>query len=314
MLKQCEFRVKCIVFIFVLIAVVYTGIGCRSSSSSEYQQRLQGMLLASAVADAMGGPHEGRSTEDSQAFLENGGWIQSFDAYTVWHHHHWNVYQRRAPAGTVTDDTRMRMDMTAFMIDYRKLYNSPLSEKDLASCVAERYSRARKAFERTDARYAAVSQPDSALDETRKQQFLAMWFAWEIFKTGTSVYIPEPAVTSPPYIRVSDDPDYGEYTPVWHLEPVQPVPVTESIKQTYHFNSYAKGHVMPLGLIHLLPAAAYFPGAPAEAYSYALSIDFFDVAEAPHYVGAACAILADLLGGRSWPEISAELMRSSLAT
>lgn len=290
-------------------------LSCRPSSSPlSFEHRVAGMLWASAIADALAGPHEGRSTEASQTFLKQGGWIDSFSEYTVWHQHHWNVYERRAPAGTVTDDNRMRLDMVGFMLDHARRSNSPLSREELADAVIQRYRKVRQAFLSIDAEYQAMEPPDSTLREQRKQHFLAMRFAWEIFKTATSVRIPQPPVLSMPYQRVSDDPRYGEYTPAWRLEPVESFAVTENIKSTYHFDSYAKGHVMPLGLIHMLPAAVYFPGDPAAAYRYIVSVDFFDIAEAPQFVGVACALLADLLGGTSWKDISHQLKQSSVAT
>ncbi len=300
------------IIVVVLISVLMTV--CKKlEPMPELHDRLQGILMASAIADAMAGPHEGRSTEESQTFLEKGGWINNFNDYTVWHQHHWNVYQRLAPAGTITDDDRMRLDMVNFMLDYREAHIDPMPREALAHYVIQRYLTTRQAFIRIDKKYQASRRPNSTLEQMRKEHFLAMWFAWEIFKTATSVVIPEPQVWSPPYQRVSDDPRYGEYSPAWHLQPVEPLPVTEEIKSSFHFNSYAKGHVMPLGLIHLLPVASYFPGSPRTAYRYVLSIDFFDIGEAPHFVGVACAIIADLLGNRKWSEISAVLRESTLA-
>ncbi len=307
-------EIKTFTCLLMIALVSVMTMSCTPKSAPNMPDRLHSMLMASAIADAMAGPHEGRSTKNSQEFLQNGGWINTFSAYSVWHHHHWNVYQRIAPAGTVTDDDRMRLDMVNFMLDYQKNHDGPMPREALARYVAQRYIDAREKFQENDAQFFAAERPDSILDNQRKEAFLAMWFAWEIFKTATSVYIPEPDVWSPPHNRVSDNPQYGEYTPAWHLEPVDAFPVNSDIKHSYHLNSYAKGHVMPLGFIHLLPVAAYFPGGPGEAYKYVLSIDFMDIAEAPHYVGVACAILADLLGNRPWCEISNALTNLSLAS
>ena len=48
----------------------------------ELKDRITAMLLASAIADAMAGPFEGRRTTDSQKFLADGGWIDQFESYT----------------------------------------------------------------------------------------------------------------------------------------------------------------------------------------------------------------------------------------
>ena len=50
--------------------------------------RIQGMLLGSAIADALAGPHEGRRTEISQQFLHEGGWIDSMSSYNNWFQTH----------------------------------------------------------------------------------------------------------------------------------------------------------------------------------------------------------------------------------
>ena len=60
---------------------------------------------------------------------------------------------------------------------------------------------------------------------------------------------------------------------------------------------YAKEQERPLGLIHLLPAAIYFPGRPEQAFEYILKIDFFDIKNAPYYPATICALIAEILCG-----------------
>jgi hypothetical protein len=145
--------------------------------------------------------------------------------------------------------------------------------------------------------------------ELRKERFLKMWYSWELMKTATEVFVPtDPPLSSPPYRRVSDRKENPEYSDRWHLEKAASVSVKTNIKGSYHLDTYAKGQEMPLGLIHLLPAAVYFPGQPGKTFHYIKSIDFFDIKTAPLYPAAACALIADLLGGRSWQSLADVLL------
>ena len=272
--------------------------------------------MASAVADAMGGPHEGRSTQKSRQFLRDGGWIDDFSSYSAWYQHHWNCYQEKAPAGTFTDDTRMRLSMARFMVEHGKTSARPMTRRELARFVVQQYQRAFWDFQKIDRRFQRARQTDEAeeLAAKRKEKFLAMWYAWEIAKTATSEYIPKDVpIFSPPYIRVTDNPKHPDYSPVWHLEPRVSKRIDRDIKGQYHHDSYQKGLEMPLGLIHLLPVAAYFPGQPRKAFEYVLRIDFFDIKNAPFYAATATAIIADLLGGTSWEKVSRQLLKKGVS-
>lgn len=98
----------------------------------DFCNRIYGMLMASAIADAVAGPVEGRSTRVTQDFLKGGNWIDYFSPYTPWFQHHWNVYQRYALPGTCTDDTRLRLMMSQFIIDNAK---SRLTKLQLAKNI-----------------------------------------------------------------------------------------------------------------------------------------------------------------------------------
>jgi hypothetical protein len=66
---------------FSVFSVVLIAFGCRPPSNingESVQDRIYGMLMGAAVADAMAGPHEGRSTEASQFFwTKEGGSMHS---------------------------------------------------------------------------------------------------------------------------------------------------------------------------------------------------------------------------------------------
>jgi len=273
--------------------------------------RIRGMLWASAIADAMGGPHEGRSTKVSQQFLQDGHWLDRFDAYTPWFQHHWNCYQSHAPAGTFTDDNRMRLAMAKFMIDHGKTSDRPMSRKELAAAVFAQYRRAVNDFNDWDRKYKqADTKADSEkINVTRKEKFLALWFGYELMKTASSVYVPDnPPVATPPYKRVNETNPKSEYDTHWHLQAQAAVPITGDVKYQYHWNTYEKGLEMPLGLIHLLPAAAWFPGQPRDAFAYIMQNDFFDIKNAPYYPATTVALLAELLGGRPWASLSDQVL------
>jgi len=278
--------------------------------------KINGLLFASAIADAMAGPHEGRSTKETRRFLQSDGWINHFAPYTPWFQHHWNVYQAHAPAGTYTDDSRMRLSFTNFMLDYAQSgHKGTMTREYLAKKIFEQYGRALKNFHDIDRKYqnATAQEEKRALDERRKERFLHIYFSWELVKTATSVYIPQnPALYSPSYQRINDLEGHDDYSPEWHLQPVSSEEISVNKKDQFHHGSYARGQEMPLGLIHLLPAAFYFPGQPQQAFRYILRIDFFDIGNAPYYPAVACALLAEILAGNSWTKISNELLEHGL--
>lgn len=296
-----------------LNTVLLTGL-IASASAQSICDRLSGMMMASAIADAMAGPWEGRSTEKSEQFLLQGKWIDSFKDYNPWFQHHWNCYPRTAPAGMFTDDNRMRFSLAGFMIDHGKKSPGPMSREDLAGYIFLQYQQAYDEFLRWDQKYAQAETGEDSLriNTIRKEKFLAMWFGYELAKTATSVYVPSPPIKTPPYVRVDEKADDPENPPEWHLEPNEISVITGDIKEQYHHNTYQHGQEMPLGLIHLLPVAAWFGGKPAQAFDYVLEIDFFDIGEAPYYPATAVALLAELLGGKKWSELSDSLLAGGL--
>lgn len=272
----------------------------------EFCNRIYGMLMASAIADAMAGPVEGRSTQVTQKFLKQGNWIDYFSPYTPWFQHHWNVYQRHAPAGTFTDDTRLRLMMSQFMIDNAK---SRLTKLQLAKDIFSQYFSALQHFRKIDDKWKAGS---AEAESIRRERFLHLRFCWEMAKTATEVIVP-PEFYSPPYERINDKENYPDYCDQWHLEPVAPQKITENIKSSYHYDTYARGEEMPLGLIALLPFAIYFPGRPKEAFHYIREIDFFDIKNAWLYPAIAVALIADLLGGKNWQQTIDTALEKGLA-
>ena len=104
-------RFPIIRLIFCLLLLFILNIRAMSSDKNKILlvDRIEGMLIASAIADAMAGPFEGRQTKVSQKFLEDGGWIDQFENYTPGFQHYWNVYSRNAQAGTFTDENRLRL-------------------------------------------------------------------------------------------------------------------------------------------------------------------------------------------------------------
>ena len=280
-----------------------------------YQERVSGMLWCSAIADALGGPFEGRKTVVSQKFLEEGHWISELKPYNRWFQNYWNVYPREAVAGTYTDDNRMRLLIAQSMIvQYQQHPEQLLSQTDLASVLFDQYRDARKEYEKLEGLWqSATAAEKESLKEPRKEKFLHTWFSWELAKTATSVFIPEnPPLLSPGHQYTKILNSEGAHIGEWDMTPVPTFTVTADIKSSYHFDCYARGEEMPLGQIALLPLAAYFPGDPAAAFQYALEINFLDIAGAPLYPAVMIAILADVLGGTDWDIIREQLQEPKL--
>lgn len=275
------------------------GLALSCSPTAEYKSenlhdRLFGMFMGSAVADAMAGPHEGRSTERSQEFLEKGGWIDAFDTpYSRWYQSHWNVYEQGASPGTYTDDTRLRMFVAESMIGFGN--SDRLDKHYLAKCIFENYSTARTRFVDSD-------------KDVLKERFLEMWFWWELTKLATSVYIPEPALFSPPSEREELLDEKGERTGYWKINKREPFVVGSNLKLGWHDGSYREGKEWPMGQITLLPLAAYFLGDPKSAFEYVVDVDFCDIGNAPLYPAFMAALIADGFGGREWGEVREVLL------
>lgn len=275
--------------------------------------RIEGMLIASAIADAMAGPHEGRRTNVSRKFLEDGGWIEHLQPYTPPFQHHWNVYSRTAPAGTFTDDNRLRLMICNAMIENEKKNpGSRVTRNFLARYVFSQYQKAFLAFQDFWRQCEATSDTTIKLElEQRcKESFLHLWFLWEAAKTATEVFIPDhPPIFSPPAIRIAA----SEWTEKeWQLANVASQPIDRNIKASYNQDCYARGEEMPFGLIALLPFAIYFPGDPVSAFHYILEVDFFDIGDADLYPAVICAVLADLLGEASWQNVMQKIQDRGL--
>lgn len=283
--------------IFCIFSVILFAFGCRPPRDiidKNSQDRIYGMLIGAAVADAMAGPHEGRSTEESQMFLKEGGWINSFDTpYSRWYQSHWNVYEQGAYPGTYTDDTRLRLFIAETMIGSGD--SGRLDKNVLAQQVFKNYSAARTQY------------VDSEKD-VLKENFLEMWFWWELTKLATSVYVPVPAISSPPAEREEFLDEKGDRTGYWKINKREPLAVNSNLKLDWHDGSYRDGKEWPMGQIALLPLAAYFAGEPQGAFQYVVEIDFLDVGNAPLYPAFVAALIADGLGGREWTSVKDELL------
>ena len=281
----------------------------------EQSKRITAMLLASAIADAMAGPFEGRHTKDSQKFLMDGGWIDRFSPFTPAFQHHWNVYSRNAPAGTFTDDSRLRLLISQAMIkNDKKNSGHRMTKEFLANFVIEQYQIASTAFELAWHIYEDVLNDlyKNMMEQVGREKFLHLWFLWEIAKTATAVVIPkDPPLYSPPAMRITDQ-EYSAKN--WQLERVEPEKITQNIKASYNHDCYKNNEEMPLGLIALLPLSIYFPGDPASAFHYISEIDFFDILDADLYPAVVGAVLADLLGGSNWDEIMDQVAGNGLCT
>jgi ADP-ribosylglycohydrolase len=267
--------------------------------------------MASAVADAMAGPHEGRTTAASEQFLNRGGWINQFDPYTIYHQHHWNVFPRHGSPGLYTDDSRLRLLLCQAMIENNETkIAARITKKELAGFIFNHYHSTRESFF-LSLKTAGTAGKKHGLhsDESIKESFLNLWFLWEICKLASEVYIPEtPKIISPGYERVDRNQQAGD----WRIRAVTPKYITSSIKNSYNDNSYHRGEEMPIGLIMLLPVAFYFPGQPAKAFSYVLEIDFLDIKKANLYAALMVAIIADLLAGTVWREIKERISNENL--
>jgi len=264
--------------------------------------RIQGMLLGSAIADALAGPHEGRRTEISQQFLHEGGWIDSMSSYNNWFQTHWNVYKENAPPGTVTDDTRLRLFIVESMIAWAQESSghSPMTREYLAEQVFDRYRTAQKSFE--------TAEPPN-----RTESFLDMWFWWESAKCATSVNIPvqEPLVT-PRFNRIKITDEDGYHTGHWELVPAIIDTVNSDMSLNFHDGSYHEGKYGAMGQITLLPLAAYFPGNPEAAFQYGIEMDFFDIGIAPLFPAIYMAIISDGLAGNTWEKVSNDVLQKGI--
>jgi len=296
--------IKFSIIIIIVVLALFTKMNGQQKQQITFSDRIAGMTFASAVADAMAGPHEGRRTQVSQEFLENGGWIKEFYDYTPGYQHYWNVYSRTAPAGTYTDDTRLRALIAHAMAEYNNQYpDQYMTRRFLADYIFSQYQDTYASFQEVwhKLHTTEVKATRQKLDEQCKEKFLHLWFLWEIVKTATEVFIPQnPPIYSPPALRIAE----SEWThKPWYLKSVTPEKVKHNIKATYHFNTYENGQEMPLGLIAILPLAIYFPGDAPAAFEYIYKIDFFDIKNAPLYPAVIGAMLADLLGDRMWDDI-----------
>ncbi|MBC8478817.1 MAG: ADP-ribosylglycohydrolase family protein [FCB group bacterium] len=291
-----------------LLAILFTFCGSLMASDFTFGNRVSGLLHASAVTDAMAGPYEGRSTEKSQNFLDDGGWIDGFTKYSRWFQHYWNVYEYNAAPGTYTDDNRLRLFVANAMIESYEQYKKPMDRIFLAQQVFEAYRSASKIFSETYLKTAHRSDSPVLDRPDVKIAFLHQWFTWEIAKTATSVFIPEdPSIFSPGFIYTKELDDNGVHNGEWSLKQVEAFKVTEDIKPSYNDNCYARGEEMPLGQIALLPLSIYFPGDPVAAFHYTMDLKFMDIGNAPLYPAVMNAMLADLLGGTEWSSIAAAI-------
>ncbi|QXD26225.1 ADP-ribosylglycohydrolase family protein [Opitutia bacterium ISCC 51] len=261
--------------------------GCaliREDDRPHRADRIFGMLMGSAVADALAGPHEGRSTEASQTFLEEGGWVDAFDTpYSRWYQSHWNVYEQGASSGTYTDDSRLRLFVAESMLDFRG--EGVMDQLFLAEQIFHKYRQSRTRFVDAD-------------KDVLKECFLDMWFWWELTKLSTSVRIPETELLSPPARREELLDENEEPTGYWKLVDREAQPLDKNLKAEWHDGSYQEGKEWPIGQITLLPLATYFPGEPDKAFRYLLGMNFLDIGNAPVYPAFISALLADGLGGR----------------
>jgi hypothetical protein len=64
--------IKPISLFFICLFAAFALFCGSKSNEVTFCECVEGMLFASAIADAMGGPHEGRTTEVSQKFLAAG--------------------------------------------------------------------------------------------------------------------------------------------------------------------------------------------------------------------------------------------------
>lgn len=260
--------------------------------------RIYGMLMGSAVADALAGPHEGRSTEDSKAFLEEGGWINSFDTpYNRWYQSHWNVYEQGAYPGTYTDDSRLRLFVSQSMVANSGV--EPMSKEYFVGHIFQNYQR------------SSIQFMDANKD-VLKERFLEMWFWWELTKLATSVTLPEEPLLSPSMERNDLLNEQGERTGYWELVKTESGPIDSVLKFSWHDGSYATGKEWPIGQIALLPLAAYFPGDAEGAFEYVLDIDFLDIGNAPLYPAFMAALIADGLASKDWKTVKSELIADGL--
>jgi hypothetical protein len=182
--KRIPLYLSCLFILYVIYQLLYYKL---SIGRDELADRLFGILMGGAVADAMAGPYEGRSTEESQQFLEDGGWIDRFNKpYSRWYQSHWNVYEQGAEPGTYTDDTRLRLFLVESMIQFGE--KEPFDKLYLANEIFEKYRVARTQYVDAD-------------KDVVKERFLEMWFWWELTKLASSVVIPTPALLSPSAMR-----------------------------------------------------------------------------------------------------------------
>lgn len=269
-------------------------------------ERIYFMLAASAIADAMAGPFEGKNTDESRKFLKEGGWIDDFAEYPASYQHHWNVYVRRAKPGTFTDDTRLRLLICEAILSASKRKRK-FDRQFLAEYIFAQYRSAVRIY-KEQVRNNAIKFLEQPV--TLRERFLHMQFLWELAKTATSVFVPSrPYIYSPPAVRISE----SEYTSEpWFCKPIKSEPVKSNIKNQFNNGSYERGEVMPLGLIALPVLGVLFPGKPQECFRFVKNIDFFDIKEAPFYAATAAAILADLLGGKDWGELVLEIQEYGL--
>ncbi len=264
--------------------------------------RIQGMMMGSAVADALAGPHEGRRTEVSQKFINEGGWIDTMSSYNNWFQTHWNVYQEHAQPGTVTDDTRLRMFIGESMIAWARdsSETAPMTREYLAQSIFNRYRSTQQSFQISDS-------------SNRTESFLDMWFWWESAKCATSVFVPlQKPLLSPEFNRVKLTDEYGSHTGYWELVPATVDTITSDISLDFHDGSYHDGKYGAMGQITLLPFAAYFPGNPQQAFHYGIEMDLFDIGIGPLFPAIYMAIIADGLGVSSWDEVRNNLLQNGI--
>ena len=100
--------------------------------------KVYGGLLASAIGDAMGGPVEMWSPKE---MTEQHGWIDTLLPYTR-PPNPTSVWVSQAPAGTYTDDTRLKLIVAELVAEH----GQNLTVHDLAHEFIRRYDQGSRRY------------------------------------------------------------------------------------------------------------------------------------------------------------------------